>query len=92
MSGKCGMSNVDVGEHGASAPAGASRTINANATVTGLIKSAVRVKNVENEVLEAAGVLDLRNTINEGLIEASDFVAEATKEIEDAAGTLEDAN
>ena len=69
-----------------------SRTINANATVTGLIKSAVRVRNVQDEVLEAAGVLDLRNTINEGIIEASDFVAEVTKDIEDAARTLEEAN
>jgi hypothetical protein len=69
-----------------------SRTISANATVTGLIESAIRVKRLQDDALRAAGVLEIRDQINNGVAEASNFVAGVTKEIEDAATALEKSN
>lgn len=66
-----------------------SRTINANATVTGFVKSAVRVRNIHDAVADAVGVREVRDTVNNAIIEASDFAARFTRDIEAAARALE---
>lgn len=66
-----------------------SRTINANATVTGFIKSAVSVKDMQDQVLQSAGVLDISNQINAEIVNLSNFVAAETKKIVDATAVLE---
>ena len=65
------------------------RVISANAAVTANLNSVLKVQNLQNQVLEAAGVSGIRDTINGAIVSTSNWVATATKEIEDAATSLE---
>ena len=55
------------------------RTINANANVTAYLKSLLKEEEMQDRVLQATGLKELRDEIAEGLAEASRFAAEATK-------------
>ena len=55
------------------------RTINANANVTAYLKSLLKVEEMQDRVLQATGLKELRDEITEGLAEASRFAAEVTK-------------
>ncbi len=68
-----------------------SRTIHANAAVTAHLTSVVKIRNMQDEVLAAVGVKDIRDKINNGIVQASNFAADAIKEIEDATAILEKA-
>ena len=59
------------------------RTINANANVTAYLKSLLKVEEMQDRVLQATGLKELRDEITKGLAEASRFAAEATKTKED---------
>ena len=59
------------------------RAINANANVTAYLKSLLKVEEMQDRVLRATGLKELRDEITEGLAEASRFAAEATKTKED---------
>lgn len=56
-----------------------SRTLNANANVTAYLKSLLEVDEMQDRVLQATGLKELRDQITEGLAEASRFAAEATR-------------
>lgn len=55
--------------------------INANAAVTAHLNSVLKVQNVQDQVLAAAGVRDIRDTINAALVSTSEFAASATEAI-----------
>ena len=59
------------------------RTINANANVTAYLKSLLKEEEVQDRVLLATGLKELRAEITEGLAEASRYAAEATRTQED---------
>ena len=65
------------------------RVISANAAVTANLNSVLKVQDLQNQVLEAAGVSGIRDTINGAIVSTSNWAATATKEIEDAATSLE---
>ena len=65
------------------------RVISANAAVTANLNSVLKVQNLQDQVLEAAGVSGIRDTINGAIVSTSNWAATATKEIEDAATSLE---
>ena len=65
------------------------RVISANAAVTANLNSVLKVQDLQNQVLEAAGISGIRDTINGAIVSTSNWVATATKEIEDAATSLE---
>lgn len=65
------------------------RTIRANAAVTAHLNSVLKVQKFQDSIFDSLGLKDLRDKINNGLVDASDFAAEKTKEIEDIAEKLE---
>lgn len=65
------------------------RAIRANATVTAHLNSIVEIHEVQDEILKSAGLLDIRNEINDGIAEASDFTDKAIKEVEKVSSDLE---
>ena len=65
------------------------RVISANAAVTAHLNSVLKVQTVQDQVLEATGLLEIRDTINGAIVSASDFAAGATRDIEAAAALLE---
>ena len=65
------------------------RVVSANAAVTANLNSVLKVQNLQEQVIEAAGVSDIRDKINGAIVSTSNWVATATREIEDAAITLE---
>ena len=65
------------------------RVINANAAVTANLNSVLKVQNLQDQVLDAAGVSGIRDTINGAIVSTSNWAATATKEIEDEATSLE---
>ena len=67
------------------------RVIRANATVTAHLNSVLKVQDLQDDILDSVGLKDIRDKINDGIVGASDFAAEVTKEIEDATKKLEDA-
>lgn len=60
-----------------------SRIIQANTLMTGLLSSVNNGQDLQNNVLEGFGVKDLGETINKGIIDASDFSEEKMQEIRD---------
>ena len=54
------------------------RTMNANANVTAYLRSLLKAEGMQNQMLQVAGLKELRDEITAGLAEASRFVAEAT--------------
>ena len=68
------------------------RVIRANAAVTAHLNSVLKVQKLQDEILDSFGLKGVRDSINNAVIEASDFAAKATTEIEDAARQLEGAN
>ena len=66
------------------------RVIRANATVTALVNSVKKVQDLQDKVLEEFGVKDIRDTINNGIVDASNFAAEKTKEIQDLTKKIEE--
>lgn len=58
------------------------RVIRANATVTAHLNSIREVQDLQDQVLETAGLSDLRDTINNAIVSASEFAATATQRIE----------
>lgn len=66
------------------------RVIRANATVTALVNSVKNVLDLQDKILDEFGVKDLRDTINNGIIDASNFAEEKTKEIQDLTKEIED--
>ncbi len=67
------------------------RVIRANAQVTANLNTVLKVQNLQDDILESVGLKDVRDKINNGIVEASNFAAKATKEIEDASKKLQDA-
>ena len=65
------------------------RVINANAAVTANLNSVLKVQNLQDQVLDAAGVSGIRDTINGAIVSTSNWAATATKEIEDEATSRE---
>ena len=65
------------------------RIIRANAAITAHLKSIRKVKDTQNEALQAVGLDDIQDKINTGLAEASNFTKELTKDAEEAATKLE---
>ena len=65
------------------------RTIRANATVTAHLKSIRKVKEAQNEVLQAAGLEDVPAKINKVIASASDFTANLTEKVKAAAKQVE---
>lgn len=59
------------------------RTINANANVTAYLQSLLKVEGMQDRVLQATGLKELRDDILAGLAEASDYAAEVTKAARD---------
>ena len=66
------------------------RVIRANATVTALVSSVKNVQDLQDKVLDEFGVKALRDTINNGIIDASNFAEEKTKAIQDLTKKIED--
>lgn len=64
------------------------RTISANAAVTAHLNSVLKVQSLEDQVLDAVGLKDLRDAITNDVAEASNFVAAATEKIKGAAAAL----
>jgi len=64
------------------------RALRANAAVTANLNSVIKVQNLQDQVLDAAGMKELRDQINDAIVEVSDFAAKATKEIGDASAAL----
>jgi hypothetical protein len=67
------------------------RLIRANAEVTANLNSVLKVQNLQDDILESVGLKDIRDKINNGIVEASDFAVKATKEIENASNILQGA-
>lgn len=64
--------------------------ISANAFVTAHLNSIRKVKEVQDEALQALKVKDLRDKINNGLMFASDEASEAIEKVEKAEGIIDD--
>ncbi len=64
------------------------RTISANAAVTAHLNSVLKVEGLQDSVLEAAELKDLRNEITNDITEASNFAADATEKIRGASAAL----
>ncbi len=66
-----------------------SRAISANAAVTAHLNSVLKVQGVQDQVLDAVGLKDLRDEINDGIVQASEFAASASEQIRDASKALD---
>jgi len=66
-----------------------SRVISANAAVTAHLNSVLKVQGLQDQILEAAGLKEIRDDINNAIAEASDFAKKAADDIKDASATLE---
>ena len=64
--------------------------ISANAAITAHLNSIRKVKEVQDEALQALKVKDLRDKINNGLIFASDKANEAIEKVKKAEGIIDD--
>lgn len=64
------------------------RALRANAAVTGHLNSVLKVKNVQDQVLDAVGMTEIRNQISDAIVDVSNYAAKATKEISDASAVL----
>jgi hypothetical protein len=64
--------------------------ISANAAITAHLNSIRKVKEVQDEALQALKVKDLRDKINNGLIFASDKANEAIEKVKKAEGIVDD--
>jgi hypothetical protein len=62
------------------------RSIRANAAVTGHLNSVLKVKSLQDQVLDAAGMEDLGEGISDAITEASNFAAKYAKDVR-AAGS-----
>jgi len=62
------------------------RSIQANAAVTGHLNSVLKVKSLQSQVVEAAGMADLGKGISGAITEASNFAAKFTEDVR-AAGS-----
>ncbi len=67
------------------------RVIRANAAVTAHLNSVLKVKKLQDDILESVGLKDVRDKISNGIVGASDFAAKATKEIEASTKKLQEA-
>ena len=68
------------------------RVLNANAAVTANLNSVLKVQHLQDQLADALGVSDVRNSINEAIVSASDWAARATNEINEAANRLQSRN
>jgi len=64
------------------------RTIRANAALTAHLNSVLEVEGLQDQVLEAAGLRDLRGEITRDITEASSFAEDATRAIREASAGL----
>ena len=65
------------------------RVINANAAVTANLNSVLKVRDLQDRVVDLLGLTDVRNTINSAIVAASDEAAKATQKIGSEAAALE---
>ena len=68
------------------------RTVSANAAVTAHLNSVLKVEGLQDQVLEAANLRDLRNQIASDIADASGFAAAATERIREASTALSRSN
>jgi len=66
------------------------RTIRANAAITAHLMSIRKVKDTQNEALQAVGLEDVQEKISTGLASASDFTKKFTEDVEKQAKKLEE--
>ena len=66
-----------------------SRVISANAAVTAHLNSVLKVQNLQDQILEAAGLKDIRDDINDAIVDASEFAEKAANDIRAASVLLE---
>ena len=64
------------------------RVINANAAVTANLNSVLKVRDLQDQVVDLLGLTDVRNTINSAIVAASDEAAEAALKIGSEAAAL----
>ncbi len=64
------------------------QVIRANAAVTANLNSVLKVQDLQNDLVQAAGLTDLRDKINGAIVQASNFASSATSDIEAAARAL----
>lgn len=65
------------------------RAIRANAAVTAHLNSVLKVQKFQDNIFDSLGLKELRDKINDGLVTASDFATDKTKEIEELAEKME---
>ena len=65
------------------------RVIRANASVTALVNSVKKVQDLQDKVLEEFGVKDIRDTINTGIVDASNFAEKHTEKIQNLTEKIE---
>jgi len=65
------------------------QVISANATVTAHLNSVVKVKGFQDQLLERAGLKDIRDSINSLIVSASELTAKATNDLTEAAKKLD---
>ena len=68
------------------------RVLNSNAAVTANLNSVLKVQRLQDQIVEALGLSDIRSTINESIVSASEWAALATDAIDEAAKELEASN
>ena len=61
------------------------RLIRANAAVTAHLNSVVKVQELQDKALDMAGLRDVRDKVNAAIVDASQFSADAIKDVEAAA-------
>jgi hypothetical protein len=66
-----------------------SRAIRANASLTAMVKSVKKVEDLQDQVLLEFGVKDIRDTIDKGIVDASDFADRHTKNIRELTEGIE---
>jgi hypothetical protein len=66
------------------------RTISANAAVTAHLNSVLKVEGLQDQVLDAVDLKDLRDQITNGITEASNFAADAAEKIRAASAALDE--
>ncbi len=68
------------------------RTLSANAAVTAHLNSVLEVEGLQDQMIETAGLKDLRDQITSDIAAASNFARNATEEIREASSVLNAAN
>ena len=64
--------------------------IRGNATISAHLNSLRKVQEVQDEALEAVRLKDLRDRVNDGLVNASDMADRAIRELEEKGEVIDD--